>query len=68
MHVRRTGSPEVALPDEEVAVCRWPAPSRSGETAPVLLTLSTTHRPATHLGSLLHEDPQRRLQGEEVAA
>ena len=36
----------------------------TGETAAVLLTLSTTHRPATDLGFLLHKNPARAQQVE----
>ena len=36
----------------------------TGETAVVLLTLSTTHRPATDLGFLLHKNPARAQQVE----
>jgi 3' terminal RNA ribose 2'-O-methyltransferase Hen1 len=32
---------------------------RSGQTVRVLLTVSTTHRPATDLGYLLHKHPER---------
>jgi 3' terminal RNA ribose 2'-O-methyltransferase Hen1 len=36
----------------------------TGDTAAVLLTLSTTHRPATDLGFLLHKNPARAQQVE----
>lgn len=38
---------------------RWCRPRRGAKLGPMLLTLSTTHRPATDLGFLLHKNPAR---------
>ena len=56
-----------AVPRPATVVPR-PSPARSGRLSAVLLTISTTHRPATDLGFLLHKHPDRVAGVRAVAA